>query len=446
MFKRKDVALMAAASLLMASGYAKAENKSGLTLDPTVLTADDAGEATIMSLLGKAGMDKPLADAGIKIYGWVESGYTYNHRGNEHQGGDSPFGPVQPGPFNHQRSDHYMLNQVVLRFERSVATDKFDVGGLIEVMYGSDAARMHATGLGYNGSDPTDDNDPNDPDAVNNSHPIHQFDIPQAYLTINVPVGNGLQLMVGKFVSLLGYETIDPRGNAFYSHSWIFNAMPFTHTGVVASYQINEQLGMKFGITRGWDIALEDNNGCAIDVIGQFSYIINKQMSVLVNYSVGPQNAGDTGHYRTAINPIFYWQVTEALKVGVEGYYVYDGGMNAGESGPTHAYGDVWGATLYVGYKVNDMITVNGRFEKFHSYSSSVGALAGLAGSTVPTTNVYAATLGLTITPMPKDPWLKGVSLRPEIRYDWSEDNIFPTNGGTYKDQLTFGCDVIVTF
>jgi hypothetical protein len=455
MFYRKDVALMAVAGLLASSGYAMAENKSGLSLDPTVLTAQDAPEATIMSLLGKAGMDKPLADAGLRIYGWVETGYTYNHRQPTSEEatifyGGFPPGPIQPGPFTHQRSNHMMLNQVVLRFERMVDTTKFDVGGLIEVMYGSDAARIHSAGLGYNGSDITDDNNPNDPDAVNNSHPINHFDIVQAYANINLPVGNGLQVMVGKWVGLLGYETIDPRGNPFYSHSWAFSAVPGTMTGILGSYAINESLAMKLGISRGWDMATEDTNG-AIDVTGQVSYIINKQMTVLLNYSVGPENAGDNGHYRTAINPIFYWQVTEALKIGVEGLYVYDGGLNQGTTGSTHSYGDVWGAVLYVGYKVNDMFTINGRFEKYHSYSDGLGA-QGVAsgyvssGAPVPTLNVYSSTLGVTIVPMPKDPWLKGISLRPEIRYDFSEDHIFPANGSAYKDQLTFGCDIIVTF
>ena len=49
----------------------------------------------------------------------------------------------------------------------------------------------------------------------------------------------------------------------------------------------------------------------------------------MLNYTVGPENAGDNSHYRTALNPIFAWQVTDAFKVAVEGYYVYDGGLNA---------------------------------------------------------------------------------------------------------------------
>jgi len=75
----------------------------------------------------------------------------------------------------------------------------------------------------------------------------------------------------------------------------------------------------------------------------------------------------------------------------------------------------------------------NGRFEKYHDFTSAS------------TFNVYAATLGLTITPL-QDPIGKNLSFRPEIRYDWSEDKIFTTSGGAFKDQLTFAVDAIFKF
>ena len=116
----------------------------------------------------------------MNIYGWIESGYTYNHR-HKNSGNDIV---ITPGPFNHEYGNHYMLNQVDLRFERVVDPTKFDVGGMVELMYGSDAARIHATGLGYNGSDPTDDNVPLDDLAVANLQPKWQFDIAQAYVDV----------------------------------------------------------------------------------------------------------------------------------------------------------------------------------------------------------------------------------------------------------------------
>jgi hypothetical protein len=447
--------MIGVAGLLACSGFSMADVPR-LSLDPTVITATDAGgsQGLIMQGLDQVGVGKSLTDAKLAIYGWVESGYTYNHRHGSINSDSWESTYLIPGPFTHEFHNRYMLNQVVLRFERQVDTKNFDVGGMVELMYGSDAAQIHATGLGYNGTDETDDGNPNDNwPTFYNLWPTWQFDIPQAYVTVNLPVGNGLQVMVGKFVTLLGYESIDPRANPFYSHSWLFAPLPRTHLGVLGSYQINDQVGVKFGITRGWDIALEDNNDDALDAIGQVSYEFNNQMNVVFNYSVGPENGvtyvgySDPGHYRIALNPIFRWQVTDALKIGVEGLYIFDGGYNGWELDKYHAYGDVWGAALYAGYKVNDNCTFNVRVGKFHSdVDGSHNGQLWFDAPGVISSNVYDITLGATLTPLPKDQNLKGLSIRPEIRYQWCEDPVFPAESRLFRDQLTFGFDVIFEF
>ena len=371
--------VLATAALLACNSFTFGSDKSlTLSLNPAVITADDEPQTgLIMMGLDKLGMAKPLTDNQIKIYGWVEGGYTYNHR----HGGDNTL--IIPGPFNHEFGNHFMLNQFDLRFERTVDPTKLDVGGMVEVLYGTDAARIHSTGLGYNGSDATDNNTPFDPLAVANLNPIMQFDIPQAYVDVNLPVGNGLKFRMGKFVTLLGYETIDPRPNPFYSHSYLFSAVPFTQLGILGMYSINDQWALTVGVTRGWDIAFEDNNA-AIDAIGQVAFTPNKSLTVLFNWAAGPENglndgsAGaykDSSHYRVVLDPVVYWQVTDAFKLGAEGLYLYDGGIN-GSAGNTHAYGDVWGAALYAGYKINDYFTLNGRLEKVHALLASYAGIS----------------------------------------------------------------------
>jgi hypothetical protein len=458
MLYRKDAVSMAVAGLLATCGFAMADTTqmktSSLSLDPSVIHADiDAAPSTpLMVGLDKIGAAKPLTNLGLNLYGWVEAGYTVNLRrhGNET--------PLVPGPFNHEYGNHVMLNQVVLRLEKLVDSKKWDVGGAIDLMYGSDAARIHSSGLGYNGSDPTDDHNPGDDAAsLNNFHPIWQFDVPQAYIDVNVPVGNGLKVRAGKFYTLVGYETTDPNGNQLYSHSFIFSAEPLTHTGVVGFYQLNDQISLAAGITRGWDQATEDTNG-APDLIGQVGYKLNQQWQFYVNYTVGPENAGDNGHYRTLINPIAVWQMTDKLKFAGEGLYVYDGGRNGG------GYGDVWGLALYGSYTINDMFTLNARAEKFHDFASTFSSYSSGTtnnnseeftgnnfsfGNGFGTTslNYYELTVGVAIKPMPKDPILQNLTIRPEIRYDLSEDHVFSVGRSeAFRDQWTVGADVIFKF
>jgi hypothetical protein len=454
---RQNAVLVALAGLLVGAGAAMGDNPV-LTLDPatepsmlmpTKADADTAPpDGLLMQGLGKIGADKTLADYGFNVYGWVESGYTYNHRHN------SNTQPLLPGPFNHEFGNgdrnHYMLNQVDLRFERLVRSDKWDVGGLVEVLYGSDSAAIHSNGLGVGNEISGQHGGERESSPDDRYNPEYQFDPTQFYIDVNVPVGNGLKLRAGKFVTLLGNETIDPRGNPFYSHSWAFNAIAFTHTGVLGMYNVTDQLSVTAGVTRGWDQSFEDNNGCAIDFIGQVSYKINSQWTALLTWSVGPEDDHDNSHYRTAINPIVKWQATEKLSFTLEGLYVYDGGLNQTSESTTHAYGDVWGAVGYGSYVINDFVTANVRLEKFHSYSNTLGSASGAASTlglaNVPTINVYDVTLGVTIHPFPKDPIGKNLMIRPETRYSWSEDPIFVTGSRSFQDQWTFGADVIFTF
>jgi hypothetical protein len=90
------------------------------------------------------------------------------------------------------------------------------------------------------------------------------------------------------------------------------------------------------------------------------------------------------------------------------------------------------------------MLTINARVEKAHVNLAVFGGAENTADI-----NLYEITLGVTVTPLPKDPYLKGLSIRPEIRYEFTDASrgAFTANGGTsYKDQLTFAADVIFAF
>lgn len=438
MFYRKDAVSMAVVALLASSGFAMADTTqvktSALSLDPSVINADvDAAPSTpLMMGLDKIGMAKPLTNLGLNIYGWVEAGYTLNLR---QQQGDTP---IRPGPFTQEIGNHVELNQVDLRIEKLVDSKKWDVGGLVDVMFGTDANFIHSNGIEIQ--------TPGD-----NPGEVPQVDLVQAYVDVNAPVGNGLKIRVGKFATLLGTETIDPRGNAFYSHSYLFSLIPFTQTGVLGFYQLNDQWSFVAGMTRGWDQATEDNNG-AVDALGQVGYTMSKQIQFYLNLSVGPQDTGDTSHYRTTIDPIAVWQVSDKLKLNAEGLYTYDGGYNGfAPAGFSHAYGDTYGVALYGSYAINDYLTANARAEWAHGY---LGSFDGISAGTfngfnfsVPTLNVAEITLGVTIKPMPKDPIGQNLMLRPEVRYDVSEDHLYPVgSGAVYRDQWTAAMDVIFTF
>ncbi|MGN6371275.1 MAG: outer membrane beta-barrel protein [Phycisphaerae bacterium] len=432
MLLRKDAVSIAVLGLLATCGFAAAESTAvsapALSLDP-VVTAQDAGAPSTPLMMGldKLGLAKPVQSAGLNIYGWVEAGYDVNLRNNE-----SAHGSTHPGPFTREFGNHVIFNQLALRVEKLVDSKKWDVGGLVEVNFGTDD----------NFTTPASAKDGTFSSGWELTHIGDSFgespelDIPQAYVDVNVPVGNGLKVRAGRFYTITGYESFDPRGNPFYTHSLIFSSEPAENTGVIAFYQLNDQWSVAGGISRGINQNTEDNNAW-VDGLAQVIYTPNKQWTITLNAEVGPQNNADNSHWQTLINPIAAWQVTDKLKLGGEGIYVYDGGLNGSKpfGGPTHAYGDYYGTAGYVQYAINDYLTANARAEWFHSYFGS-------------NENQYELTLGVIIKPMPKDPIGQNLMIRPEIRYDVAEDHLYPVGSGSsvFRDQWTAGADVIFTF
>ena len=92
-----------------------------------------------------------------------------------------------------------------------LTSHQFDVGGRVELLYGGDARFIHSNGI-------LDSQD-------FFRGPELQFDVPQVYVDVAVPLGNGVRVRAGKF---LFFKQIDPNASVFYSHSYTFGAaLPF---------------------------------------------------------------------------------------------------------------------------------------------------------------------------------------------------------------------------
>src|SRR5207237_1735451 len=113
-------------------------------------------------------------------------------------------------------------------------------------MYGSDARYIHSLGL-----------------LDKSTSELIQPDVVEAYLNFHFPIitEGGLDMKLGKFVTLEGAETIDPRTDVFYSHSYIFNfGIPFNHTGALFTVHTTSWLDLIAGVTRGVNTSIDDNN------------------------------------------------------------------------------------------------------------------------------------------------------------------------------------------
>jgi hypothetical protein len=413
------VVTAAALGALAIGGVARAADNVGR---PQYLQEQEQTRRPLMWALDKANAATTLDDMGIDISGHVEAGYTYSL--------SNPPGDVITGRVFDFEHDDPNLDQISLQISRTLKPtddkvlgykDKFNVGFKMEWMYGKDARVIHSNGLFDHYADDENRNE--------------EFDLTQAYLEFGVPVGSGLNVIVGKFVTPIGFEVINPTQNAFYSHSFLFGfAIPFTHSGVQVKYNFDENFYVSGGINRGWEQSVEDNNGNeGLSFLGSVGYNYTPNsgnpINFIVNAIAGPEQADSQGNWRLLLDLIATTTVGDQLTFAVNADWAYED--DAAIDGNQAQW---YGVAGYAGYKMSDMFTANLRAEWFNDKDGARGL----------GTNVYEVTGGVSIRPFANDAIGSNLVIRPEVRYDYAQEAVF--DGGSDHDQLTVGVDAIFTF
>ena len=111
----------------------------------------------------------------------------------------------------------------------------FDVGGRVDLLYGTDARFIQALGL--------------EPDWQQRG--LYQLALPQFYAEM---ASDGWKARAGRFYSPFGYESVPAPANFFYSHSYAFvYGEPVTLTGFQLTRELNKGFALNAGIDHGWD-------------------------------------------------------------------------------------------------------------------------------------------------------------------------------------------------
>ena len=125
------------------------------------------------------------------------------------------------------------------------------------------------------------------------------FDLQQAFVSYVAPLGSGLRFDFGKFVTHMGYEVIEGYDgwNDNATRSFVFGyAIPFTNTGLKASYTFGDELAGMLLLTNGWDVVKDNNSGKSFGA--QLVWTPSKAVTVTGNYIGGPEqreHERDTG-------------------------------------------------------------------------------------------------------------------------------------------------------
>ena len=81
--------------------------------------------------------------------------------------------------------------------------------------------------------------------------------INQLYAYYNV--SDKTTITAGQFNTFLGYEVISPAANFNYTVSYLFNAGPFSHTGIKLDYAASEDLSYMLAVTNSHAISSDND-------------------------------------------------------------------------------------------------------------------------------------------------------------------------------------------
>ncbi len=258
-----------------------------------------------------------------------------------------------------------------------------------------------------------------------------QFDLKQAFASYIAPLGSGLRFDVGKFVTHMGYEVIEGYDgyNDNYSRSILFGyAIPFTHTGVKASYAFSSKVAGMVEVVNGWDL-LRDNNRSK-SVGAQLTLTPVAPLQVLLNWIGGPELANDNHTNRNVFDLVAILKPTNTLTLGVNGDYGKENGTSLVNPGSDATWKGIAG---YATLALTNKFSVALRGETFHDED---GVRLG--------TGTRATLSEGTFTPTYK--FTDHVLLRGEARYDKANQPILTKRGTLADTQTTVAANVIFVY
>jgi len=176
-----------------------------------------------------------MQERGIIGAGWLAASYVWN----PYQPNDKFNGPMTWT----DRANEGQMNEFYYYLQKPINNDGcgFDWGWRVDAQYGSSYRWNTEAGLESH---------------INNGQ-FYGLALPQFYGEVAY---NDLSVKVGHFISPVGFYTVGTANNFFPILPYTFQyGEPFTHTGFLANYKVDDETNIGGGMTHGWDNF--DNSG-----------------------------------------------------------------------------------------------------------------------------------------------------------------------------------------
>lgn len=362
---------------------------------------------------------------GIRFYGYLDGSYTQNF--------NNPADKINQLRIFDVNSNQFRPNLAQVVLEKEAKAD----GGWKE-----------RAGFRIKG------NAGRDSDFIGGFNLSNWADVQEAYLQYVAPIGNGLNVQLGQFNALVGYEVVESPYNPNYSRSWLFGlGQPFTTRGGRVSYDFMKQISLSVGAISYINSARADSRN---DPLMESSLTMKPSERVkLTLYSLAgprPGATGTPGGTVLLVGGFVGFKATEQTSIVIESYYA----NQANSSLVSEAGNARWnGVAAYVIHDFNRQWGVRLRAELFED----AGGFVSCEGTTdyQPKANVcFGATSAASARPAAQTLWeitstlqyrpLKSLMTRLEFRYDKSNQNVFQLGSRATSYQPTLSLEAIYLF
>jgi hypothetical protein len=234
----------------------------------------------------------------------------------------------------------------------------------------------------------------------------------EGYLEYLAPVGKGLQINVGKFVTPAGAEVIETKDNWNYSRGLLFAlAIPYFHFGASAKYAFNPKFAVTGYLVNGWNNSIDNNSGKTTGFSA--AWTPNAKFSLIQNYLVGPEQTNDNSNFRHLSDTVVTYSPNAKLSLMAN----YDYGHDHLSLKPASVH---WsGIAGYIKYAPNDKWAFATRGEYFSDNGGTqTGTPQKLSEFTFTLQRMLASKL----------------MTRLEFRRDMSDLNVFPDHVTGLRD------------
>ncbi|MFZ3212334.1 MAG: porin, partial [Terriglobales bacterium] len=239
----------------------------------------------------------------------------------------------------------------------------------------------------------------------------------EAYFSYLAPVGKGLQIDVGKFVTPMGAEVIEGNANWNYSRGLLFYyAIPYYHYGARAQYTFNPKFSLTGFLVNGWNDVVHDtstgyfNSGKTGGL--SLAWTATKKLTVTETWLGGPgATQFDGSHWRNVFDTVIAYNLNSKWSFQLWGDY-----GRVEQTSPIQPF-DWWGAAGYVKYQFNPKYAFATRYEY---YNDPQGYTTGIvdANGVGPHIEEFTATF--------ERRFATHLITRLEYRHDASNQSFFP--------------------